>query len=141
MYVVKHRIDTRGRVPTFVPLAPDRVPLRKTAPDVVQFPYMASKFKPLSDQQVEEALAAIEHAQKVRRLHRRKSEPGSAARETDIKLAQERIREAMKPIRSSLSAWHYGPQSSNFERYRDAAALLSKALQSERRKLHKMRKR
>ncbi len=117
--MAKHRINTRGRGPTFVPLAHHRVPLGGEALDVVQFPYMASKSKPLTQEQINAALAAIEHGRKVRKLHAKRTERGNRARQNDIKLALEQIKGAMKPIRSYLSSWHYGTQSAALEAKRD----------------------
>lgn len=89
---------------------------------------------------IEDAEAAIAFAQQVRRFHRRRTHRDSEQRSEDIRLALERLREAMSPLRTEIGRFPYGPQTSiaegNRQRIRDA----SDAIQRERRKLWKMRK-
>lgn|SRR4051812_13430409 len=90
---------------------------------------------------IDSADAACAFAQQVRKFHRRRTAKNSERRESDIKSAIERVREAMAPLRSEIGRFPYGPQTSiaegNRQRIRDA----SDALQRERRKLWKMQKR
>jgi hypothetical protein len=85
---------------------------------------------------VKDAEAAVEYAQAVRATHARKSERASAQRKTDIKLAQERLTEAMKPVRRRIARLPYMASSPAEKELRAA----SFALQRERRKLWKMAK-
>lgn len=98
-----------------------------------------ASFMPQSD--LERAALAVENAQGVRKFHRRRSEPGTNQRERDIAVALERIKEAMRPLRSEIARFPYRPNAvitdAEKQRLRDA----SKALQTERRKLHKMKRR
>lgn len=91
---------------------------------------------------MEEALrnaeAAVAHAQQVRSFHRRQTARGSTQRTEDIKLALERIRDAMQPIRSEIGRFPYGPQTTVAEEERARIRAASLALQAERRKLWKM---
>lgn len=85
-----------------------------------------------------EAEAAVRHARLVREQHRRRTERGQPRRESDIALALTRLREAMRPLRSEIGRFAYGPATevakNNRQRIRDA----SDAIQRERRKLWKM---
>lgn len=98
-------------------------------------PFMPSE---LPRDAIERADAAVAFAQQVRRFHRRRTNRNTTQREADICLALERLKEAMKPIRSAIGQFPYGPQTdvaeANRERIREASA----ALQVERRKLWKM---
>lgn len=84
------------------------------------------------------AQAAVENAQGVRKHHRRRTSKGDPRREADIKLATERIRSAMKPLRSYLCGYMYGPQTVTRAERRARVEALSKELQAERRRLWKM---
>jgi hypothetical protein len=86
------------------------------------------------------ALAAVEHAQSVRKLHRRRTDKGNKQRNQDIGIALERLQSSMRPLRREIGRFPYGPQTDTAERNRDAIRAASKAVQSERRKLWKMRK-
>lgn len=85
---------------------------------------------------IEAADKAVQHAQSVRKAHARKSKRGSKQRETDINIAVERIRTAMRPIRRKIARLPYGSSSMVAEDLRGA----SQGLQRERRKLWKMKK-
>src|SRR4051812_5740244 len=93
----------------------------------------------LTEQDFDAVDAAIAFAQQVRKLHRRRSERASPARRRDIRMALNRLGSAMKPLRSELGRLQYAPTTAaaeaRHERVRDA----SKAIQTERRKLWKMR--
>lgn len=87
---------------------------------------------------LETAEAAVAYAQQVRRYHRRRTDRDSDQRVSDIERARERLKTAMKPLRSLIGKFPYGPQTdvaeANRQRIRDA----STAIQVERRKLWKM---
>lgn len=83
-----------------------------------------------------QAERAAAYARRVRRLHARKTRPGSQQRETDIKLALDELAKAMAPIRRRLGQLPHERGALNVEGMRDA----SKLLQIERRKLWKMRR-
>ena len=90
---------------------------------------------------LENAEAAVVFAQAVRSTHRRRSNKTSSQRQSDIRLALERIREAMAPLRSEIGKFPYGPQTDVAEKNRQSIRNASFALQRERRKLFKMQKR
>jgi hypothetical protein len=81
---------------------------------------------------------AIENAQRVRRFHRRRTERDSVQRKTDIVVALQRLKEAMRPLRTEIGRFPYGPQTDSAEANREAIRERSAAIQSERRKLWKM---
>lgn len=93
----------------------------------------------LPDNILETADRAVENAQRVRKYHRRRTEKKSPQRATDIEIALQRIREAMKPIKSERGRFPYGPQTDVAEKNRQAITARSLALQAERRKLWKMK--
>ena len=84
------------------------------------------------------AKQAVEHARKVRAVHRRRSNRGAPQREQDISLALERIQRAMQPLRSMIGRFPYGPQTDEAEANRQLVRDASQELQRERRKLWKM---
>lgn len=88
---------------------------------------------------IETAEAAVAFAQQVRRYHRRRTERTAKQRTTDVELAIERLREAMKPLKSEIGRFPYGPQTTQAERNRQKIRDASDAIQRERRKLWKMR--
>lgn len=90
------------------------------------------------DAALESAAAAVENAQGVRRYHRRRTDKRSSQRQQDIEVALERIRDAMKPLRSFLGRFSYGPQTVAMHEKRRRVSEASLALQAERRKLWKM---
>lgn len=82
-----------------------------------------------------EANAAVSHAQSTRRLHARRTKKGTQQRETDLKIAVERVREAMKPLRRAIARLPYDDTpAEHAARMRSASA----RLQRERRKLWKL---
>jgi hypothetical protein len=83
-------------------------------------------------------LAAAAYAQQVRELHRKRSTKGSGNRETDIRVALQRIREAMRPIRSVLGTVRHPLPPEEAAVHRELLRI-SDAMQRERRKLWKMR--
>jgi hypothetical protein len=85
-----------------------------------------------------EAEAAVRHAQMVRNQHRRRTERGSPTREADIALALDRLKAAMRPLRSEIGRFKYGSAGDDS---REAIRGASLAIQKERRKLWKMRSR
>lgn len=87
---------------------------------------------------LEAADAAVDNAQAVRKFHRRRTDKRSKQRQQDIDIALERIKDAMKPLRSFLGRFAYGPQTEAAWAKYYAVSEASKALQAERRKLWKM---
>ena len=87
---------------------------------------------------VTNAEAAIKNAQRVRATHRRRTTVGSSAREDDLAIGLERLAQAMKPIRSEIARFPYGPQTDTAEANRQKLRNLSKQIQGERRRLWKM---
>lgn len=94
----------------------------------------------LDEQVMAEAKAAVLHAQRVRRTHRRRTAKKAEQRIADIDMARERLFEAMQPLRSEIGRFRYGPQTVTAEANRDAIRAASAAIQRERRKLWKMRR-
>lgn len=94
----------------------------------------------LPTRDIEAADLAADKAVAVRKYHRRRSKPGNPKRETDIKVALEAVRRAMKPLRSHIARFPYGPQTSAAEANRQRIREASARLQGERRKLWKMTK-
>lgn len=90
---------------------------------------------------MQEAEAAVVYAQRVRERHRRRTSRGSKQREKDIALALARLKVAMRPLKSEIGRFKYGPQNDVAEANRDAIREASLAIQRERRKLFKMKKR
>jgi hypothetical protein len=95
----------------------------------------------LPEKLLRRAQQAVENAQRVRKVHRRRSTKGSEQREADLRLALERLRDAMKPLRSEIGRFPYGPSTPEAERNRERIYEASRAIQAERRKLWKMLKR
>ncbi len=87
---------------------------------------------------IDDAEAAIAFAQQVRAYHRRRTATDSERRLYDIALARERLRDAMKPLRSEIGRFHFGPQTTIAERNRDVIRDVSQRIGAERRKLTKM---
>ena len=94
----------------------------------------------LPDKALKNAEAAVANAQRVRSYHARRTEVGSPQREEDIQIALTRLKEAMKPIKSEIGKFPYGPQTEQAEQNRDTIRVVSEAIQTERRKLWKMRR-
>jgi hypothetical protein len=82
------------------------------------------------------AESAVGHARAVRKHHARRTKPGTPQREADIKLALQSLADAMGPIRRRLGRLPYENTALNVEGLRAA----SRAIQTERRKLWKMRR-
>lgn len=87
-----------------------------------------------------DAKQAVLHAQRVRQAHRRRTSKGAPQREDDIRLALERLKEAMRPLRSYIGRLPFSIQGTEPQ---EAASVreASQAIQKERRKLWKMQKR
>lgn len=84
------------------------------------------------------ARLAVENARRVRSFHRRRTDKRSPQRKNDILVARDRLKEAMKPLKSEIGRFPYGPQTDAAEENRQAIRDMSNAIQSERRKLWKM---
>lgn len=84
------------------------------------------------------ARGAAEYAQNVRDYHARRTAVGSPQREADIKIALERLKAAMRPLRQRLGRMYYAKDLSEaqIEQLREASVIIQK----ERRKLWKLRK-
>jgi hypothetical protein len=90
---------------------------------------------------LEAAEAAAENARRVRAFHRRRTDKRSKQRAQDIEIALGRIKDAMKPLRTFLGRFSYGPQTQAAHANYDKVSTASHALQAERRKLWKMQNR
>lgn len=93
------------------------------------------------DKELDAAEAAVQNAVRVREFHRRRTERNSPQRAQDIEIALERIKDAMKPLKSMIGQFPYGPQTVTAERNREEIRAASLALQAQRRKLWKMQNR
>lgn len=89
---------------------------------------------------VERAVFATQHARQVRELHAKRTTKGSKNRETDIQASLDRLRGAMRPIRSALGR-QKAPYDDRGVEHRALLLDVSDAMQRERRKLWKMQKR
>lgn len=87
---------------------------------------------------MQEAELAVAHAQDVRATHRKRSARANRQRQHDLALALRRVKSAMRPLRSLIGKFPYGPQTDQAEQNRNEIRAMSKALQRERRKLWKM---
>lgn len=100
--------------------------------------YDSSMPATLPENEIKNAEGAIEYARHVRKFHARRTERRSHQRGTDIALALDRLRDAMRPLRAEIGRFPYGPSTEiaeqNRQRIRDASA----EIQKERRKLWKM---
>ncbi len=88
---------------------------------------------------MEVAEAAVIYAQQVRKHHARRTDVDSPHRLADLDLALSRIKESMKPLRSEIGRFPYGPQTTIAETNRQKIRDLSKALQRERVKIWKLK--
>lgn len=80
------------------------------------------------------ARVAIKHARSVRDYHAKRSARGTRQRELDIKLALEKLKEAMKPVHRHVARMQYRIGAAD-----DELREMSRQLQVERRKLWKMK--
>lgn len=94
-----------------------------------------------TEELIDRAETACRMASDTRRLHRRRTKKGSLQREADIKVAAERLRDAMRPLRREIARFPYGPQTDTAHARHDAVKAASAAVQRERRKLWKMGRR
>lgn len=92
----------------------------------------------LPEQAVNEARLAVQNAQEVRTYHRKRTLRGDSQRQLDLSLAYKRVHTAMKPLRSHIGKFPYGPQTEIAANNRQIIREASAALQKERRKLWKM---
>jgi hypothetical protein len=88
--------------------------------------------------EIEDAEAAVAYAQQVRRFHRRRSPRNSSQRVTDVQLALTRLAAAMKPLRSEIGRFPYGPQTDIAEQNRETIREAAASIKRERIKLWKM---
>jgi len=92
----------------------------------------------LPTQAMSDAQDAVDNARRVRAYHRRRTEKRSPQRRADITVARDRLKEAMRPLKSAIGQFPYGPQTVAAEENREAIREMSAAIQAERRKLWKM---
>jgi hypothetical protein len=90
------------------------------------------------DDLLDAAQAAVLNARRVREFHARRTEKTSKQRIQDIVIARERLLDAMKPLKSIIGGFPYGPPTEVAEANREEIREVSRALQAERRKLWKM---
>lgn len=83
---------------------------------------------------LDSARQAVIFAQGARSLHRKRTNPSSRQRRTDVEAALKRLRQAMKPIRLYLLKMPYRKPLPEDDAIRQASA----NLQRERRKLWKL---
>ena len=96
--------------------------------------------KPISDL-IQDADDAVAFAEQIRRVHARRTAPGTSQREDDLRNGLARLRGAMKPLRSALGSFPFEPQTATAEARRASVRAASDRVQAQRRKLTKMRNR
>jgi hypothetical protein len=101
--------------------------------------YASSVPNDLPEELLAAAERAVHHARHVREFHRRRSARTRPQRVADVEIAQARLAQAMKPLRRLIHQFPYGPQTETAENNRKIIREASQALQTERRKLHKMK--
>lgn len=89
---------------------------------------------------IKNAERAILFAQQVRRMHARRTPTNSKRRNNDIELGITRLHEAMKPIRAMTAKARFQPFNSISAEQRELVQSVSLRLQTERRKLWKLKK-
>jgi hypothetical protein len=94
-----------------------------------------------TDALIDRAETACRIASDTRRLHRRRTKKGSPQREADLKIASDHLRDAMRPIRRELARFPYRSPNQTAHARRLALLGASEAVQRERRKVWKMRRR
>ncbi len=92
---------------------------------------------PINDA-LKEAKLAVKNAQEVRSYHRRRTERGDQQREADLTLALDRVKAAMRPLRSAIGKFPYERPTATNEARQQRIKDASFSLQRERRKLWKM---
>jgi hypothetical protein len=92
----------------------------------------------LPNADLEAAEAAIQFARLVRKTHARRSHKTSSRRIEDIRIARQRLKETMRPLRTHIGQFPVGPQTGVAEANRQRIRDVSAAMQAERRKLTKM---
>ena len=96
--------------------------------------------KPISDL-IRDADDAVAFAEQIRKVHARRTAPGASQREADIRNGLDRLRDAMRPLRSALGSFPFEAQTDSAEMRRAGVSAASERVQSQRRKLTKMRNR
>lgn len=92
----------------------------------------------LPEKEIEDAAAAVAYAQQVRAFHRRRSARTSSQRVHDVNLALKRLKDAMKPLKSEIGRFPYGPQTMQAEAHREIIRQAAADIKRERIKLWKM---
>ena len=93
---------------------------------------------PTLNDALKEASLAVKNAQEVRAFHRKRTSRGDRQRLNDLKLAEARVKAAMKPLRSEIGKFPHQPQTATVIARQEKIRAASDALQKERRKLWKM---
>src|ERR1044072_2687253 len=93
------------------------------------------------DEALREARLAVEAAREVRAHHRKRTERGNQQREDDLRLALERVKNAMKPLRSEIGRFSREAKTAAVLDRQEKIRAASASLQRERRKLWKMQER
>jgi hypothetical protein len=88
---------------------------------------------------IAEADLAVQAAQEVRDFHRKRTARDDVQRVADIEIALERIKNAMRPLRSEIGRFPKQPPTTNNLERQGRIREASLALQRERRKLWKMK--
>jgi hypothetical protein len=88
--------------------------------------------------ELESARAAVRNAVNVRNHHKRRTRKGDPQREADIAVALDRLKEAMRPLRSAIGKFPGEPQTEALEPHRAEIRDLSRQIQGQRRRLWKM---
>jgi hypothetical protein len=94
--------------------------------------------KHLPEKEIENAEAAVAYARQVRQFHARRSPRKSRQRVHDLNLALNRLKDAMKPLRSERARFPYGPQTTVAEANREKIRAVMADMRKERIKLWKM---
>src|SRR5689334_19871943 len=92
----------------------------------------------LPEKEIEDAAAAVAYAQQVRAYHRRRSARTSDQRVKDVEMALKRLKAAMKPLKSEIGRFPYGPQTTQAEANREIIRQAAADIKRERIKLWKM---
>lgn len=85
-----------------------------------------------------ESAASVSYAQDVRAHHRKRTKRGDRQREADLRIALDRLRGSMDPLRSVIGRSQFEVPSKTRAKKLEKVREMSRSIQSERRKLWKM---
>lgn len=88
--------------------------------------------------ELDTARAAVRNAVNVRNHHKRRTRRGDEQRETDIAIALDRLKDAMKPLRRAIGQFPYDDDTEAAFEKRNEIRDLSAEIQGQRRRLWKM---